>query len=201
MNYHAVGNMCAVILNNLDLPIPNDKALRILQEKGFTPIKVDLIQLAHHCIQHSHYKRGANPVAAPGLVDCSGLTKWLYAQRGIWLPRRSIQQRDYGEAMDLAEIATNDLIFTTGKINYFNTDPNDGVGHVGIVSDARTVIHAANAKVGVIETPIDVFLRNKAFRGARRYLPQNAEVITFSCPPHRNVETADDIRWIILQSL
>src|SRR3989344_8277740 len=201
MEYRAVGNRCAVILDSLQLPISREETLIMLSQKGFTLIEVDIIALARQCIGTSRYRRGANPSEAPAIVDCSSFMKWLYAMRGIWLPRRSIQQRELGEAVNLDELVAGDVVFVSGRIDYYHDDPAKGVGHVGIATGDGTVIHAADRKANVVETPLDKFVGKTKFRGARRYLPKGIEVLTFKTPTEREVEIADDIRWIVLQSL
>lgn len=201
MEYRASGNRCSVIFDLLKLPITNTEALEILIHKGFILLEVDIIKIAQQCIGTSQYYRGAKPSEAPNIVDCSSFTKWIYSNRGIWLPRRSIQQREYGEVVTIENIASGDLVFVSGWIDYFNDDPKNGVGHVGIATNDGNIIHAANKKVGVIETSIDKFIGKNKFRGASRYIPKNVEVLTFITPPNREVEIADDIRWIILQTL
>lgn len=134
-------------------------------------------------------------------MDCSSLMKWLYRERGIWLPRRTIQQRELGEKVELNDAMAGDIVFVSGHIDYYYDDPLDGVGHVGIVTYGKTIIHAANSRVGVIEEDLETFLDKREFRGARRYIPKGAEVLTLETPPEREVEIEDDLRWIILQSL
>lgn len=201
MEYRAVGNRCAVDLDSLFLPISNDKALNILTQKGFKVLEVDLVGLARRCIVISSYRRGAKLSEAPTIVDCSSLIKWLYGQRGIWLPRRSIQQRELGEHVSLNDVSMGDVIFTRGAVNYYHSNPRDSVGHVGMVTGEGTVIHAANSRVGIIESSLDNFLCVTKFRGIRRYVPKDQTVLTLETPTDREVETADDIRWIVLQSL
>ena len=201
MEYRAVGNRCAVILDSLHLPISREEALAILNHKGFVLVEVDIIALARQCIGISQYRRGARPSEAPTVVDCSSFIKWLYAQRGIWLPRRSIQQRELGEVVNLDELVAGDAVFISGRIDYYHDDPANGVGHVGIATGYGTVVHAADRKVNVVESPLDKFVGEAKFRGARRYIPQNVEVLTFETPLNREVEVADDIKWIILQQL
>ena len=201
MEYRAVGSRCAVILDSLHLPISREEALAILNHKGFVLVEVDIIALARQCIGTSQYRRGARPSEAPTVVDCSSFIKWLYAQRGIWLPRRSIQQRELGEVVNLDELVTGDVVFISGRIDYYHDDPANGVGHVGIATGYGTVVHAADRKVNVVESPLDKFVGETKFRGARRYIPQNVEVLTFETPLNREVEVADDIKWIILQQL
>lgn len=201
MEYRAVGNRCAVSLDSLKLPISREETFTLLNDKGFVVVEVDIIALARQCVATSRYRRGAQPSEAPATVDCSSFVKWLYGQRGIWLPRRSIQQRELGEAVNLDELDAGDVVFVSGWIDYYHDDPANGVGHVGIATGDGTVVHAADGKANVVETPLDKFVGKTKFRGARRYVPKNTEVLTLETPLNRAVETADDIRWIILQSL
>lgn len=201
MEYRTTGNRCAVALDSLNLSISNEETLGILRKKGFEKVEVDLIELARQCIGKSQYKRGVKISEAPAVLDCSSFMKYLYAQRGIWLPRRSIQQRELGEIIKLEEVNAGDLIFVSGYIDYYINDPLDGVGHVGIVTNENTVIHAANKKNGIIESSITDFIGKEKFRGARRYVPNSIEVITLIIPSTKDVEFSDDLKWIVLQSL
>lgn len=201
MEYRAVGSRCAVILDTLRLPISREETLIMLNHKGFAVVEVDIIALARQCIGTSRYCRGAKLSEAPAVIDCSSFVKWLYAKRGIWLPRRSIQQRELGEAINLGELVAGDVVFVSGWIDYYHDDPANGVGHAGIYTGCGTVIHAAGKNTNVVESQLDKFASKTKFRGARRYIPKGAEVLTFETPLNREVEIADDIRWIILQSL
>lgn len=201
MKYRAVKNRCAVDFNSLRLPISNEETLNVLMLIGFSVVNVDMIALARECIGVSRYCRGAKPSDAPGVVDCSSFVKWLYGMRGVWLPRRSIQQRGFGQVIDLKGILAGDLIFVSGRINYYDKDPSDSVGHVGIATSDGTVIHAANKKLNVVESSFDEFVEEGKFRGARRYISKRCNVFTLETPSVREIETSDDIRWIVLQSL
>lgn len=92
MKYRAVGDCCAVVIDFLGLPIKCEEVLAILNSRGFAEIKVDILALAWQCMGVSKYRRSARPSEAPAVVDYSSFVKWLYGMRGIWLPRRSIQQ-------------------------------------------------------------------------------------------------------------
>lgn len=201
MEYHAVQNRCAVHLPSLNLPISTENSLAILEKKGFKVLEVDIVKLARSCIKTSICRRGAKPSEAPMVVDCSSFIKWLYGQRGIWLPRRSIQQRELGIAVPINEVDAGDVVFVSGWIDYYHTDPKDGVGHVGIATGDGTVIHAADRKAHVVESSFESFIGKTKFRGARRYVPKDQIVLTLETPPDREVEIADDLRWIVLQSL
>ena len=201
MFYRSVESRCAVVLSELHLPFTDEQALILLQQKGIILEHTNLVELARSCIKTSSYRRGALPCEAPMTVDCSSFIKWLYGQMGIWLPRRSIQQRDEpAQHLTVSELKAGDVVFTSGWINYFHTDPTDGVGHVGIATDEETIIHAANSRVGVIETPTAEFIKD-GFRGARRYIPTDTSLHTFTYPATLNIDRSDDLRWVLLQSL
>lgn len=204
MEYRAVGKRCAIILDSLRLPmsLASCDVMDILfVKKGFKMVDVDMVALARQCVKTSKYRRGALPSEAPAVVDCSSFVKWLYGQRGIWLPRRTIQQRELGDWVGREDVIAGDLVFSTGRINYYHDNPAYGVGHVGIATGEGTVIHAANRQVNVIENSLDEFLRGRESRGVRRYIPNNKAVITLEAPPDIELETADDIRWILFQHL
>jgi hypothetical protein len=197
--FHATGDRCAVNIEALDLPCSYEIALAILSRLGFSVVDVSLSELAQRQIGASIYRLGAHPNMAPSIVDCSSFVRWLYAQKGIWLPRLSIQQREYGLPVPLTDIREGDLIFTTSRCgNFFLNDPKDAVGHVGMYTGSG-VVHAASKSSGVIETSLANFVRN--FRGVRRYVPRNARITTLRIPPKRFVETSDDLRWILLRHL
>jgi hypothetical protein len=201
VEYRSVRRRLAVDFSSLNLPISPQEALEILRGNRFSVLEVDILALARQCVETSQYRRGARSSAAPEIVDCSSFVKWLYAQAGIWLPRRSIQQRELGERIEIEHICGGDVVFTSGKIDYYLDDPVDGVGHVGVATCSQSVIHAANSKVGVIETELDKFCGKNKFRGARRYIPRPGGVTVLETPQEREVETVDDIKWIILQSV
>jgi len=198
VTYCAVGNRCAVDFTDLQLTIPPDKCLEILRQKGFREIKVNLVELARKCVSVSKYRRGARLDESPQVFDCSSFIKWLYGQKGIWLPRRGIQQREFGVPVNREKIKAEDLVFVSGYIDYYSTNPKDGVGHIGIATGDGTIIHAANSKLGVIESSFEDFV-SKGFRGIRRIVPDGHLVHTLITPDERGVEWSDDIRWIILQ--
>lgn len=199
MEYRAVGNRCAVKLEQLRLFLEEEETLEILARLGFVPIEVDIIALARSRIGVSRYRRGARPSEAPEVVDCSSLMKWLYGQKGLWLPRRTIQQMALGTPVGIGSIIAGDLVFVSGRINYFHDDPSTGVGHVGLATGNGTVVHAANSEEGIIESSLGDFVGPDLFRGARRYF--DGRTLTLAVPANREVEIADDLRWIVLQQL
>lgn len=214
MIYHAVGNRIAGNIRALrrvgDRRSTNDTIRMKFEEKGFKVLDVDLIAIARSCISKARYRRGASMRDAPKIFDCSSLVKWLYGLRGIWLPRYSIEQRDYCDIaierlanaryQDLPRIIKKgDLVFSKGIRSYYWHDPEKGVGHVGIATGQGTIIHASNSQRHIEETSIEQFVDQANFRGVRRVISKEADIITLQCPRRRIVEWSPSLRWVILQ--
>lgn len=201
MTYTSVNNRCLVNFDRLNLPITEEEGLRVLYSKGFVSQDIDIISIARSLVGQAVYRRGARMVEAPAVFDCSSFIKWLYGQKGLYLPRRSIQQRKVGESVPVKNLSDGDVIFVSGYIDYFDSDPADGVGHVGIYTGEGTVIHAANRRLGVVETKFERFIGTNKFRDIRRYVPKEYKHHTLICPKEMEIESSDDIRWVILQNL
>lgn len=197
--YRAVNNRCAVDFEAMHLPVSVEKALVILERQGFQMFAVDLVEIARATMGKALYRRRARMSEAPEIFDCSSFTKWSYSWRGIWLPRRCVQQRECGIEVMPDEIISGDLIFTSGR--FYLDDPRNGIAHVGLATGEGTVIHAVHGRCGVVEESVDAFMKEREFRGARRVIPQGRSVWTFLVPMGKEVEISDDIRWIILDSL
>lgn len=200
MIYRAVGDRIAVDFADLELPMPQIEAITRLSSLGFIRLRPDLIELARGRIGVSTYRRGARPREAPEVVDCSSFIKWLFGQLGVWLPRRTIQQCEAGEKM-LGDVMAGEVVYRTGHRNWYRRENRQGIGHVGLYIGDQRIVHAANTERGVVEEPIDEFLGTTpgAFRGARRFISLAA--VTLEVPAAYEVETSDDIRWILLQHL
>lgn len=121
MHYRAVGNRCAVHFQSLALDLPDnyteDIFLEILGYLGFCSIKVDVVFIARALLGVPSYRLGASLSEAPQFFDCSSFTKYLYAQKGIWIPRLSVQQRIQGMVVDTP--VPGDLVFTTSFQNNY----------------------------------------------------------------------------------
>jgi hypothetical protein len=201
-NNFAVDNRCAIDPDGWGLSAQKDEIIRILKQQGFKIIgSPDIICTARALVGKSKYARAARPSEAPGQVDCSSLVKWVYGRWGIWLPRRTVQQREYGQQICFSDLSPGDLVFTKGLISYHLDDPRTGVGHVGIYTGNGTVIQAASKKTGITETPLNIFMDIDNFRGVRRIISKDRQIITVVVPADREIETADDIKWIVVQSL
>ena len=202
MPYRSVANRCAVDLSEFKLPVPDEVALRLLKQLGFKVLDVDMIALARSRLGRTQHVRGARQRWAPERVDCSTYVRWVYGQRGIWLDRLSVQQRRTGTPVELFELEPGDLIFTTSTaVNWFDEDPEDNVGHVVMATEPDTVIRSSNKFGGVKESPLSVLFERVEFRGARRYIPKDRQILTLETPEEFDIEQSDDLRWLLLKKL
>lgn len=201
MHIRSAGNRCAVHFQSLNLPIADDEAMGILELIGYTRVQVDLIGLARDLKALSKYRRGARTHEAPGVFDCSSFVKWLFACRGIWIPRYSIQQFEACDDLPSEQVVAGDLAFSAGFRSYYRSDPAMGIGHVGIVTDDQTVIHATSSAGGVVEEPLEAWRNADGFRGVKRLIPSDMRLITLECPEEDEVESSSDIRCKILLHL
>lgn len=77
------------------------------------------------------YRWGAS---GPGAFDCSGLTMYIYAQLGIYLPHSSSAQYYAGRRVSFDELAPGDLVFFARR--------SGRISHVGIYVGGGMMIHA-----------------------------------------------------------
>ncbi len=172
----------------------------VLSRLGFEITAVDITSVAKGCIGKA-YRRGALQRDAPSTFDCSSLTKFCYAQLGIWLPRYSIQQYRSGEVVQ-GELKPGDLVFAKGWRGYWDEQLPDGIGHVALYIGKGVVVEAANFKVGVVERLVAKFTQSANYRGAVRIVPNLNSIVTIGIPDRwEDAETIEDIKWIVLSNL
>lgn len=77
--------------------------------------------------------------ASRGGFDCSGFTRWIFAQwRGVALPHSASRQANHGEKVSRDALQPGDLLF-------FRTSRR-GISHVGIYIGENRFVHAANRR-------------------------------------------------------
>ncbi|WP_306623182.1 C40 family peptidase [Chryseobacterium ginsenosidimutans] len=110
------------------------------------------------------YKFGGNTSSG---FDCSGFTVKVFEDNDLKLPRRSSDQAEVGNEIDIKEVKPGDLLF-------FATGGGSRVSHVGIVHDIGSdgevkFIHASTSK-GVIISSLNEKYWNNAYLHAQRVL-------------------------------
>lgn len=202
VNYRAVGTRCAVDIGELAqaLNLPEDRVACLLAQNGFDMCRADPVPWARRLVGQANYHCDAPFNSAPLLVNCSSLIKWVYHQCGIWLPKLAVQQKRFTAAhpVKLRELEAGDLVFRTGRHNYWYPDEDIGqsVGHVGLATSRHTIIHATKWD-GVRETSLESFLGKRPHRGATRVLPAKRRILTLVCNTVPGIEYSEDVLFLL----
>ena len=131
----------------------------------------DVVDLAASLIGRS-YEWGAE---GPRTFDCSGLTQYVYSRYGVDLPRRAVNQADFGEAT--RRLQRGDLVF-------FASDAKKSVvTHVGIYEGNGRMIDASKRHGRVRRDDLNDSFWTSTFMGARRVTDNIA----------RRDDTGDDV--------
>jgi hypothetical protein len=116
----------------------------------------DIVDLAASLIGRP-YVWGAE---GPNSFDCSGLTHYLFQQIGVTIPRRAVNQSDFGD--HTTRLKRGDLVF-------FSTDTRRSlVTHVGIYEGNGIMIDASKSHGRVRRDDLDDEYWSARFMGARR---------------------------------
>ena len=71
----------------------------------------------------------------PGAFDCSGFVRWVFAERGVRMPRTAREQAGVGDAPYPGDLRAGDLLFFWG---------GTGAQHVAIYVGGDSIIHASS---------------------------------------------------------
>jgi hypothetical protein len=116
----------------------------------------DVVDLAASLIGRP-YEWGAE---GPKTFDCSGLTQYVYSRFGVDLPRRAVNQADFGDAT--RRLQRGDLVF-------FASDAKKSVvTHVGIYEGNGRMIDASKRYGRVRRDDLNDAFWTSTFMGARR---------------------------------
>lgn len=125
---------------------------------------------------------------APRAFDCSSFTVYLFAEAGITIPRRTIDQYVFGREISEQEALPGDLVFSNtgvGTIYYESIEyiPGhkvpEGVDHVGVYLGDGKVAHATRAQEAVVVEDLSASAQFKTVVGFRRMvMPESRLAIT-----------------------
>ena len=209
MLYQKVGSRCAFTLTVTGLEASEDAILQLLVKRGFEVVSedVDILANARKLVGVSRYRKGVLVSKAPDVVDCSSMIKWLYGLRGIWLPRNLFLWQDLGQwvncdflstitpPINLDNVVAGDIVFTTdAQVGW------GGVGHVGLATGHNTIIHATN-RIGVEEISFDELIKRRLICKINRLIPIGPRTVTLSLPGKEEVESSDDIEYLVRSAL
>lgn len=182
----------------LGMHISEKEIIDILQRLGFeikkTKPVTNILKLAKS-LQGRPYKYGASvSIDAPEFFDCASFTSYVFAQSGMQVPRMSVDQYFFGYPIADKDIKPGDLVFANtknSKIHYESKDfmrgskIKEGIDHCGIYLGNGKVAHATRRKGKVIIEDLKKSPSFRNFRGARRVITENDDLLVLSVPPER----------------
>ena len=102
-------------------------------ELGDIPERGERILQAAQPFLHAPYRLGGD---TPAGIDCSGLSRAVFARFGCRLPRQSRLQAALGRPVEADRLAPGDLLF-------FTTNQLVGINHVAIYLGGGRMLHAS----------------------------------------------------------
>jgi len=121
-----------------------------------SPGESGLIRTALACTG-ARYRRGGT---SRGGFDCSGFTRYVFAEYGTHLPHSSAAQSHIGARVARTDLRPGDLVF-------FRTYRR-GISHVGIYIGNSRFVHASTHGRGVRVDSLNTAYYQPRYRGARR---------------------------------
>lgn len=101
--------------------------------------------------------------SSPKGFDCSGFTKYIYAQFGYSLNRSASSQLDNGTSVSMSELQPGDLVLFKKS-----GTGSKRASHVGLYIGNNQFVHASTSKVGVIVSNLSDAYYTSGFVGGRR---------------------------------
>lgn len=95
------------------------------------PFGAGLVQTAREYLGVPYVWGGETPRA----FDCSGFVQWVFARRGVLMPRTAREQAGVGDAPYPGDLQVGDLLFFWG---------GEGAQHVAIYAGGDSIIHASS---------------------------------------------------------
>lgn len=109
-----------------------------LYGEGVTDVRIAICEFAKQYVGNRYVWGGTSLTKG---ADCSGFTMAVYRNFGISLPHSSRAQAVSGTKISVGDVKPGDLIFYGSK---------RGINHVAMYIGGGQVVHASNARTGII---------------------------------------------------
>jgi len=126
--------------------------MRVSRATRLAAEQASIVRFARRLVGVPYVYGGTSPRTG---FDCSGLTRFVYAHFGIFLPHYSAAQFDMGMRVSRAGLRPGDLVFF------------DGLGHVGLYIGNGRFIHAPHSGTRVTISTLNGWYAAE-YDGARR---------------------------------
>ncbi|OHA84188.1 MAG: hypothetical protein A2408_01935 [Candidatus Yonathbacteria bacterium RIFOXYC1_FULL_52_10] len=188
-----------------DITEPEIQAL--LEREGFSveqvadPLKKVSVRAQEFVGVPYHYGASVS-YDAPRAFDCSSFTVHLFAEAGITIPRRTVDQYVFGKKISEQEALPGDLVFSNtgvGTIYYESIEyiPGakipEGVDHVGVYLGDGKVAHATRAKGAVVVEDLATSTQFKTVVGFRRMAAPEARLAVTVPRERLDIQTKENL--------
>ncbi|MEL7565152.1 MAG: NlpC/P60 family protein [Dehalobacterium sp.] len=141
-----------------------------------TQIRPDDHPLVNEAIRHLGVPYVFGGTTTDGF-DCSGFIRYVFRETlGIYLPRSTYQQWEFGEEIALDDIQAGDVI-------YFENTYRPGISHAGIYMGNGQFIHAADDR-GVTTDFVTGLYWTEKIAGVRRFTQPNGSTVVEEAKKH-----------------
>lgn len=194
----------------LGMKLEEKQVVKGLAKRGFEVEHFSIVKEAKKHLGKP-YKWGANfKQDGTDAFDCSYLIDYIYSLIGIYIGHTALAQYEHGESVEIDSLRPGDVVFYEGKIensvtdHYYMKDGNGQhrkkkldkekkVGHNGIYIGKGKVIMAAKYEYvkdkwiemdspSVVEVPLNNFIKNPGYLGARRYVDNFNHTLAVTAP-------------------
>ncbi len=121
------------------------ETFRKLMERDMPPSRAGIVSVLRRVVSSALSYQGVPYVfggTSPGGFDCSGYTRYVFAQAGINLPRMADEQYYQSQRINRSDLSRGDLV-------YFTTY-TAGISHVGIyLGDGQFISATSSAGVAI----------------------------------------------------
>ena len=192
----------------LGTTLSQDEITRILTQLELlhTVVEHPRMQIVERAktLLHTPHKIGASiTYDAPHAFDCSSFIAYLYAGVGMQIPRMTVDQYVYGEAITQEQLQEGDVVFFNsqeGDIFYETKDylsgtlVPEGVDHCGLYVGGEQIIHSSRNNGNVAQESMQTVSETYTIVGYRRMPHVDETHIAVTVPAERlDIRIAEDL--------
>ncbi|MAF81093.1 hypothetical protein CL628_03730 [bacterium] len=124
-------------------------------------VRQQLVAQARSYVGVASYEFRNEVSLPPLLVNCHTYLWWVYQSLGIYMPWHFLEQLQWGRLVPPRKAQPGDFVYRPGQQWNLQVADESGhtyrVGHVGLLTECGTVIHASQPAGTVIEVPTKRF--------------------------------------------
>ncbi|MCL5093724.1 MAG: phenylalanine--tRNA ligase subunit beta [Patescibacteria group bacterium] len=175
--------------------VEEKRIVEILKSLGFEAEKFDIKKEAKKHLGKPYIYGASFRTHGTNAFDCSYFTDYIYSLIGLNIGHTALDQFENGKEVKEKDLKPGDLLFYIGHNPRKSKKYPKGVGHVGLYIgggeivdsvkfeyDEKTKTYKEKGHQAVHEQPVEIFMENPEFLGARRYYDDLDDFIAVAVP-------------------